>query len=284
MVACSATIWSSIDSAVHGVAVSTQPITNSTWSQSLFMYPACAKGTGIESDVVVRAEDVAEPGRRLERAVVEPRALGQPGGAARPHDAHRILGPSHRPAEERSAGLPHRCDLGARHEHLGCGCVGGKIRVGALVQQRDRLAPLQDRGDLARAEPGVDAGCDRAEARARGVGHRVVDARRHRERHDVTRLHPASAELRGQRVGAGEPLAVGQPLVTVDVGEGVGLAGADLLEQVAERGARHRRWRGAHSGSAAPRRAAQPSGSTPSVVMVRRVMSHSPSTTPNSSR
>ena len=30
--------------------------------------------------------------------------------------------------------------------------------------------------------------------------------------------------------------------------------------------------------------AAQPSGSTPSVVTVRRVMSHSPSTTPNSSR
>ena len=47
MVACSATICSSIDSAVHGVAVSTQLMTNSTWSQSLFMYPACANGTGM---------------------------------------------------------------------------------------------------------------------------------------------------------------------------------------------------------------------------------------------
>ena len=47
IVACSVTICSSIDSAVHGVAVSTQLMTNSTWSQSLFMYPACANGTGI---------------------------------------------------------------------------------------------------------------------------------------------------------------------------------------------------------------------------------------------
>ena len=88
--------------------------------------------------VVVRAEDVAQPRRRLQRAVVEPRALRQAGGAARPHDAHRILGRADRSVGERRARLPRRRDLGARHEHRGHGGIGGDRGVGALVEQRDR--------------------------------------------------------------------------------------------------------------------------------------------------
>ena len=196
-----------------------------------------------EPHVVVRAEDVAEPGRRLQRAVVEPRTLGQSGGAARPHDAHRVAGIATRSVGELGARRPRVGDLGAWHQHLRRRRVAGDREGVALVQQRGRLAPLEDRGDLGRAEAGVDAGCHRAEARARGVRHRVVDARRQPERDDVTRPDATRPQLGGERVGTRQPLAVGQPLVAVDVGERIGLAGADLLEEVAERRADDRRRR-----------------------------------------
>ena len=99
--------------------------------------------------------------------------------------------------------------------------------------------------------------------------------------HDLAGLHSPGAQFGRKRVGTGEPFAVGEALVAVDVRERVGFARADLLEEIAERGARDRGQRRhvAHASTAA-----QPSGSTPSVVTVRLVMSHSPSTTPNSSR
>ena len=55
--------------------------------------------------VVVRAEDVAQARRRLQRAVVEPRALRQTGRAAGPDDAHRILG-SRGPVDQGTACPP----------------------------------------------------------------------------------------------------------------------------------------------------------------------------------
>ena len=116
-----------------------------------------------QADVVVRAEDVAEPGRRLHGAVVEPRALGQAGRPAGPDDADRVAGITAGPIGELGAGGPRRGHLGARHHHLGGGCAAGDRERVALVQQRHRLAALEDRGDLAGTEARVDAGGDRAE-------------------------------------------------------------------------------------------------------------------------
>ncbi len=206
-----------------------------------------------EAHVVVRAEDVAEASRRLQRAVVEPRALGQAGRAARPHDAHGIVG-SRGPVDRRTRvpACHAAAHLGARHEHRRDGRVGGDLGVDPFVEQRDRCTSVEDGGDLAGPEARVDAGRDRAQSRARGVRDRVVDARRQRERDHVARRDAARAQLRRQRVGAGEPLAVGEALVAVDVGHRVGLARRDLLEQIAERGARDRR-RSSHAPGASVR-------------------------------
>ena len=87
----------------------------------------------------------------------------------------------------------------------------------------------------------IKAAADRAEARARGVRDRVVDARRQPERDHVAGRDAARPQLGSQRVGAGEPLAVREPMLAVDVRERVGLARPDLLEEVAERRARDRR-------------------------------------------
>ena len=233
-----------------------------------------------ESHVVVRAEDVAEPGRRLHGAVVEPRTLRESGRAAGPHDADRIGGVATGTVGELGPGRPGLVHLGARHRDRRNGRACGSREGRSLVQQRDRLTPLQDRGGLRGTEARVDAGRDRTEARARGVRDRVVDARRQRERHDLAGLHSPGAQLGRERIGTGEPLAVREALVAVDVRECIGFARADLLEEIAQCRARDRGRRDvAHASTAA-----QPSGSTPSVVTVRLVMSHSPSTTPNSSR
>ncbi len=92
------------------------------------------------------------------------------------------------------------------------------------MQQRHRFAALQDRRHLARTQSRVDAGGDRAEPHARGVGDRVVDARRERERDDVTRHDAAFAQFGGQGVGALEPSRIREPLVAVDVRERVRFA------------------------------------------------------------
>ena len=73
----------------------------------------------------------------------------------------------------------------------GTGAPAGIREVVALVEQRDRGAPVEDGRHLTGAEAGVDAGRDRAQARARGVRDRVVDARRHREGDDVAGRDPA---------------------------------------------------------------------------------------------
>ena len=96
-----------------------------------------------QADVVVRAEDVAEPGRRLHGAVIEPRTLGQAGRPARPDDADRVAGVTTGPIGELVARGPRRGHLGARHHHLGGGRAAGNRERVALVQQRHWLAALR---------------------------------------------------------------------------------------------------------------------------------------------
>ena len=166
-----------------------------------------------EAHVVVRAEDVAEAGRRLQRAVVEPRALGQTGGAAGPDDAHRVAGVATRTVGELGAGRPRCGDLGAGHQHLrGRARRAGPRRSSpscssATGSQRCRIAATSA-GPSRVLMPVATA----PSRRARGVGDRVVDARRQPERDDVAGRDATRPQLRRERVGTGQPFAVGEAL------------------------------------------------------------------------
>ncbi len=129
-------------------------------------------------------------------------------------------------------GLLH---LGARH-HDGRAARARRHRVGfAVVQEGGRLTLPEDRGDLVRAEPGVDAGGDRAEAGRGRVTHGEVDGRREEQRDHVAAAHPAVGEGRGERVGAPHPLGEADARVALDVRGRVGEGVAHLAEQRVER-------------------------------------------------
>ncbi len=189
------------------------------------------------SAVERRAEDSAHLCRRLERAVVEPGALRRARGTARPHDARRILGLSVGKPGERAVLRRGALHLGALHDH-GRPRHAGRHRVTRrLVDQHRGLALGEDRGDLRRAEPGVDARGDGAQSARGRVPHREVDRRRQVQRHHVSRSHPALGQRHRERVGPAYPLAEGHALVALDVRDRIRERAGDLAEELAERGA-----------------------------------------------
>ena len=217
-------------------------ITNASWSQSLFMYPACANGIGIDRRSNGALEDAAHLRRRLERAVVEPRALRRAGGAARPHDARRIrpgCASGNRASVRRSdRGALH---LGARHITTAGRVARARAAPGhsaALVDQHRGLALGEDRGDLRRTEPGVDAGGHRAQPARRRVPHREVDRRPQVQRHHVARprrrARPASPPSESARRTHSPKVT---RCVAFDVRDRVRERAGDLAEELAERGA-----------------------------------------------
>ena len=148
---------------VHGVPVSTRVDDELDLVPELVHVARVRERHRHEPHVVVRAEDVAEPGRRLHGAVVEPRALGQAGRPAGPDDADRVAGVATGPIGELGARGPRR-----GHSRRAASSPWGwahrrESRTWRLVQQRHRLTSLEDRRDLAGTEARVDAGRDRAE-------------------------------------------------------------------------------------------------------------------------
>ena len=80
-----------------------------------------------------------------------------------------------------------------------------------------RFGALEDRSDLARAEPRVQARGDSAESRNGRVGDRIVDRGGQQDRHHVTGAHAAIGEQRRDAVGVVEPRPERDAPVTLDV-------------------------------------------------------------------
>ena len=168
----------------------------------------------------------------LHRSVVVHGALGLTGCSARPDDARGI---GRRQLGERLRRLSAECvaelgdvDLGA-HIHA----VG---KLDAVADDRDRrLRALENARLLARAEPKVDRGRDRARAQRAQVARGEFDRRRQQQAHDVARRHAPVDERGGEAVGGAVQPGVRDPLLAVHVRLAIGMRGRRRAQQVRRR-------------------------------------------------